>query len=92
MALGRLIRCFGASLSIITIEDALELSDGHPRALVGNGQMGEAIVTGQVNQYLTSRRSERNGIVDQVFGDAFNYLLGAEYEELGTRSADMVRS
>jgi len=49
--LGLAVRCRGQAwavscrLSIITVEDALGLSGGHPRGLLGHSQMGEAVIT-----------------------------------------------
>ena len=60
-------------------------SAGTPGPLIGEGQMGEPVVTGQVHQDLASRRGERSGIVDQIFSDAFDHLLGAEHEKPGDK-------
>ena len=59
MALDKFIRSFGGSLDIITVEDGLELSGGHPGAPIGDGQMGKAVVTGQVHQDLAPLRGEK---------------------------------
>ena len=56
---------------------------GTPRALIRHGEMGEAVAMGQMHQDLASRRGERNGIVDQIFSDTFDHLLGAEHEKPG---------
>ena len=54
---------------------------GTPRALIRHGEMGEAVAMGQMHQDLASRRGKRNSIVDQIFGDAFDQLFAAEYED-----------
>ena len=81
MVLAGFIRRFGVSLDIIAFEYALELFGGNPRSLIGDGQMGKAAVSGQVHQDLALRRGKRNGIIDQVFGDAFHHVLCAEHEK-----------
>ena len=85
MVLAGFIRRFGVSLDIIAFEYALELFGGNPRSLIGDGQMGKAAVSGQVHQDLALRRGKRNGIIDQVFRDAFDHVLCTEHEKPGDK-------
>jgi hypothetical protein len=92
MALARVIRRVGVTLGIIAVEDAFEPTDGHPRALVGDDEVGEAVVT-----VSCTRISLPGGANETALSIKFSARLSIissvpSTKTPGTSSADIVRS